>query len=396
MIRFLLLSALALGALGPAAVPAAAKYAHILIDAGTGKTLDALNADTRNYPASLTKMMTLFMTFEALRDGRLKPSQKLRVSHRAQSRPPSRLGLRAGQTISVRNAVSALVVKSANDAATVVAEALGGTERKFALQMTRRARALGMRSTTFRNASGLPNRGQLSTARDMATLGRRILRDFPDMYDGFSRRSWTWRGRTYRNHNRLLGSYRGADGIKTGYIRASGYNLVASAERDGRRLIAVVFGGRTSKSRNRIVARLLDRGFAPAGPAAANSPPGTRSARSAVPAPRPRVLPEPRRPAAAGKVRLAHAPGRIRSWTVQVGAFRNYADARRMLDRAVRRVPSLAGGKFKIVTRASRSRRGKLYQPRLVMASQSKARDSCRVLKRRKVDCLVIWMGPRR
>lgn len=396
MFRFLLLSTLAIGALGAAVVPAAAKYAHILIDAGTGRTLDALNADTRNYPASLTKIMTLYMTFEALRDGRLRPSQKLRVSHRAQSRPPSRLGLRAGQTIAVRDAVSAMVVKSANDVATVLAEALGDTERKFARQMTRRARTLGMRNTTFRNASGLPNRGQLSTARDMAILGRRMLRDFPDRYGEFSRRSWTWRGRTYRNHNRLLGAYRGADGIKTGYIRASGFNLVASAERGGHRLIAVVFGGRTSKIRNRIVARLLNRGFGPAALAATKFPPERRNLRVPAPAPRPPASPGSRTRSAAGGAGLSHAPGRIRSWTVQVGAFHSYGEARRMLDSAVRKVPSLAGGRFKIVTRTNRPRRGKLYQPRLVMASKSKARDSCRVLKRRKIDCLVIWMGPKR
>ena len=410
MIRFLFLSALAVLPLVSLPGPAAAKYASIVIEADTGRVLHSVNADTRNYPASLTKMMTLFMTFEALRAKRITLSQKLRVSRRAQNRPPSKLGLRAGQRITVRDAISALVVKSANDVATVVAEALGGTERKFARQMTRRARQLGMRNTTFTNASGLPSRAQLSTARDMAILSRKLMKTFPRMYGHFSRASWTWRGRTYRNHNRLLRSYSGMDGIKTGYTRASGFNLAASAERGGRRLIAVVFGGRTSKSRNRIVARLLNRGFSPAETRKAAAIAERRRAGVAASARRAALTPKPAAPgrkiAAAGAAMAAPvfrpAPvrnreaGAVRAWTVQVGAYSRRSDARNMIGRAVQKVPSLAGREYKIVSQKRKTRRGgRIYKARLVMASKSSARDSCRLLKRRKIDCLVVWMSSR-
>ena len=244
-----------------AAAPAQAKYASVVIDAETGEILHARNSKTRNYPASLVKMMTLYMVFDALETGKLKLNQRLRVSRRAAGMPPSKLGLRRGQTIRVKDAILALVTKSANDVAVVVAEAIGRTESQFAQKMTKRARQLGMKRTTFRNASGLPNRRQLSTARDMATLARALMRDFPEYYHFFSTKSFKYRGRTYRNHNRLLRTYKGADGIKTGYIRASGYNLVASGVRNGRRVIAVVFGGKTARSRNRHTATLLDRGF---------------------------------------------------------------------------------------------------------------------------------------
>ena len=207
--------------------------------------------------------MTLYMTFEALKDGSLLIHQKLPVSKRvAAGRSPSKLGLRRGERITVNNAIKALITKSANDVATVLAEAMGGTERKFAVLMTERARALGMRNTTFKNASGLPNRRPAdAAAEDMATLARAVLNQHPDMYHHFSRQTFKYNGRTYRSHNRLMRRYKGMDGIKTGYIRASGFNLVASAKRSGKRVIAIVFGGKTSKSRDRPVARLLDRGF---------------------------------------------------------------------------------------------------------------------------------------
>ncbi len=241
--------------------PAQAKYASIVIDAESGEVLYAKNSNTRNHPASLVKMMTLYMVFDALEKRKLKLNQGLRVSRRAAGMPPSKLGLRRGQTIRVKEAILALVTKSANDVAVVVAEAIGGTESQFAQKMTKKARQLGMKRTTFRNASGLPNRRQLSTARDMATLAKALIRDFPQYYHYFGTKKFKFRGRTYRNHNKLLRTYAGADGIKTGYIRASGYNLVASSVRNGRRVIAVVFGGKTSRSRNRHTATLLDRGF---------------------------------------------------------------------------------------------------------------------------------------
>ena len=243
------------------AEPAQARYASIVIDGETGEVLRSRNADTRRYPASLTKMMTLYLLFEAIDEGRFSLVSELNVSKRAAGQPPSKLGLRAGSTISVEDAISALVVKSANDIAVVVAEALGGTEVEFARMMTSKAQALGMSRTSFRNASGLPNRRQRSTARDMAQLARALMRDFPHRYHYFDDQRFRYRGRVHRSPNRLLGSYRGMDGIKTGYIRASGFNLAASAERDGRRVIAVVFGGKSARSRNRHMANLLDLGF---------------------------------------------------------------------------------------------------------------------------------------
>ncbi len=265
-----------------AAEPAQARYASIVIDADTGDVLRSRNADVRRYPASLTKMMTLYMLFEAIDNGRLGLGSKMTVSKRAARQPASKLGVAAGSTVTVEQAIRALVVKSANDVAVVVAETLGGTERKFAEKMTAKARALGMSRTTFRNASGLPNRAQRSTARDMARLARALMRDFPHRYHYFDDRRFRYAGKNHRSPNRLLGQYRGLDGIKTGYIRASGFNLVASAERDGRRIIAVVFGGKTSRSRNNHMVNLLDLGFTRL---AERRPPSSRLLVAGVPRP---------------------------------------------------------------------------------------------------------------
>ncbi|MDJ0896615.1 MAG: D-alanyl-D-alanine carboxypeptidase family protein, partial [Alphaproteobacteria bacterium] len=247
--------------LGLNAPAEARRYASIVVDADTGEILWQRNSDRRVYPASLTKMMTLYMLFEEMQRGRFTLDTKLATSPRAAGQPASKLGLRRGQTITVRQAIQALSVKSANDVATVVAEAISGTEWEFARAMTQRARLLGMRHTTFRNASGLPHKSQRTTAHDMAILARSLMRDFPQHYKFFSERSFRYRGRTYRTHNRMLGRYKGMDGLKTGYTRSSGYNLAASAMRDGRRLIGIVIGGRTSASRNAEMKRLLDAGF---------------------------------------------------------------------------------------------------------------------------------------
>ena len=220
------LAALVLTALLAAAPkPALAKYAALVMDVESGEVLFSRNADTRRHPASLTKIMTLYLLFEALENGKVTMNTPLKVSKRAAGQPASKLGLRRGKTIRVEVAIKALVVKSANDVATVVAEALGGTEAGFARMMTEKAKALGMKRTQFRNASGLPNRRQLSTARDMARLGIAVQRDFPKYYAYFRTNRFKWGGRTYRSHNRLLGNYKGTDGVKTGYIRAAGSNL---------------------------------------------------------------------------------------------------------------------------------------------------------------------------
>ncbi len=393
MIRFFSATFLWLVLVLSLSAPAVGKYASIVVDHHTGRVIHSVNADTRNYPASLTKIMTLFMTFEALRDGRLKPDQKLPVSYTAQNRSPSKLGLRKGQKIRVRDCVYALITKSANDAATVLAEAMGGTERKFARKMTRRARQLGMRNTTFRNASGLPNRGQLSTARDMSILARALLRSFPEEYRKFSRKHWKYKGRTYRNHNRLLASYGGADGIKTGYIRASGFNLVASAERKGRRIIVVVFGGKTSGSRDRIVTRLLNKGFATTSGQPANEKKTVQvAALRAKPDVNNSRKTDTRKPA---QRRTSSAGGA--GWAIQVGVYYQYADARRAVQRATRSVPGLRTAGHDIVTQKSKSRRhSNMYKARLRAATRASATSHCRALERRGINCMVLRTNPAR
>lgn len=243
-------------------VATAAPYAALVVDARSGKVLHSSNADQRLHPASLTKMMTLYIAFEAVENGEISLDTKVRISRNAAAEPPSKLGLQSGQRIALRYLIRAAAVKSANDAATAIGEALEGSEAAFARRMTRTAKALGMSNTTFKNAHGLTESGHMSTARDMTTLGRHVLYDYPEYYNLFSRRS-TYAGfKTVNNTNRrLLAAYRGADGIKTGYTRAAGFNLVASAERGNKRVIATVFGGRSTATRNARVAELLDLGF---------------------------------------------------------------------------------------------------------------------------------------
>lgn len=239
----------------------AAAYADYVIDVRTGEVLHQENADTRLHPASLTKMMTLYMLFEALERGEIGLEDRLTASRFASRQPPSRLGVRRGDTLTVEQAINALVVQSANDVAVMVAERLGGTEAGFAEQMTRRARQLGMEHTRFMNASGLPNPRIRTTARDMATLSIAIWRDFPQYYHVFQTPSNSWRGREARNHNRLLGAVEGVDGIKTGYTRASGFNLATAAVRDGRRVVAVVLGGSSAAARDAQVAYLIEGAY---------------------------------------------------------------------------------------------------------------------------------------
>ncbi len=239
-----------------------APYAAMVMDARTGEILHSRNADTQLHPASLTKMMTLYIAFEAVERGEISLDKQVTISRNAASEPPSKLGLRAGQKIALRYLIRASAVKSANDAATAIGEAISGSEAAFARRMNRTAKALGMTRTTFKNAHGLTENGHLSTARDMTILGRHVLYDYPQYYNLFSRASANTTVKTvYNTNRRLLASYRGADGIKTGYTRAAGFNLVASAQRGNERVIATVFGGNSSASRNAQVAKLLDMGF---------------------------------------------------------------------------------------------------------------------------------------
>jgi len=240
-----------------APVHANEKYAAIVIDATTGKTLFASSADEERFPASLTKMMTLYMTFEALEAGRLKTSTRVTFSKNAAAEPPTKLGVKAGGSVTVETAILSLVTKSANDSSTALAELLGGSEAGFARLMTAKARELGMKNTVFRNAHGLPNPQQHSTARDLATLGIALREHFPQYYSYFSTRSFQYGKQRLNNHNRLLGRVKGVDGIKTGYTRASGFNLVSSVQDGNRSIVAVVMGGKSGASRDNHMAQLI-------------------------------------------------------------------------------------------------------------------------------------------
>ena len=245
----------------PRFVTTESKYAAIVMDASTGEVLYEKNPDAQRYPASISKIMTLYLTFEALSTGRLRLNDQLVVSEPAANMAPSRLGLRPGETISVDDAMHAVAVKSANDMAVALAERIGGSESRFAALMTLRAQELGMNNTHYVNASGLPDVRQISSARDIATLSRAVMRDYPQYYSYFSIKHLDWHGQTINNHNGLLLKMQGVDGLKTGFINASGFNLAASAVRDNRRLIAVVLGGNSTAARDAHVEDLLDTGF---------------------------------------------------------------------------------------------------------------------------------------
>ena len=263
VLRVSILSVVAAVATGsvPAAVHAAPQFAALTIDARNGKVLFGKDIDGIRHPASLTKMMTLYVLFQDLNAGKLSLNSPITVSRRCTGMAPSKLGVKAGASITAVTATRALVVKSANDIACAVAETLAGSESAFAKRMTSTARSLGMSKTTFLNASGLPNPGQVTTARDMATLGLRLMRDFPQYYPYFRTRSFVYQGRTIKGHNKLLGTYEGTDGIKTGYINASGFNLVSSVRRGDKRLVGVVLGGKTGASRDAYMKQMLSKYF---------------------------------------------------------------------------------------------------------------------------------------
>lgn len=387
--------------------PATAGYASYIVDAETGRVIHAVGADDQNHPASLTKMMTLYMVFEALDAGRLKLTTPVPVSQRAASQAPSRLGLAPGQSLSVENAILALVTKSANDIACALAEAIGGSEVRFAQMMTDTAHRIGMPKTQFRNASGLPNSGQITTAHDMATLARALIRTYPQYYHYFSTKDFQYGEQRIPTHNRLLLSYQGADGLKTGYIAASGFNLVTSAKRDGRRLIGVVLGGNTARWRDQHMADLLDASFAQI----AGEPP---PARARVRAPQNDVkaaVAKAKKGKANAKGKKRHEgtqakekakakkprpdaaapgerPGKVadgRAWAVQVGAFqtaRQAEAAAKLAGTAVR------GQKPTPDIRSSRSQGQTVYRARLAGLTEAEARAIC--AKRQRDACRVL------
>ncbi len=366
----------ALFAVALAAAPAHAqigseRYSSIVIEAATGNVLFTASADERRHPASLTKMMTLYMVFEALRDRRITLNQPVRISAHAASQSPTKLGLVPGARITVEEAILGLVTKSANDAAAAIGEMLGGGENRFAQMMTLRARALGMTRTTFRNASGLPDPEQVTTARDMSLLGRRLIQDFPVEYRYFATPSFRFRGRVFFNHDRMLESYPGTDGIKTGYIDASGYNLVSSAVRGNVRLIGVVMGASRAGERDHHMIGLLDQGFS----------------RLDVPL-APRAAPPPR---IAGLMASAGAAATVKArqvasrWSVQVGSFGSQ-DAARQAAFQARRLADAGEARVESVVVKRRT----TWRAQVTGLTPAEATSACAALARRKQACVLI------
>jgi len=369
-----------------------AKYASFIINENTKRIYHNANADTRNYPASLTKIMTLYLVFDALKSKKISMNSKFKVSKRATKQPPSKLNLSAGSNITVKNAILALVTKSANDVATVIAENLGKSERNFARLMTRKAKKLGMTRTTFRNASGLPNRGQLSTARDMATLGIAIRKNHPKFFKLFKTKSFIYKGIKYTNHNNLLGSYSGTDGIKTGYTNASGFNLVASVERNGQRIIGVVFGGKKARSRDKHMVTLLNKYFK-----TSLSKPLVRIAKpSELPKTRPKIV------LAEKNIKNFRIPRKIinniipnnieEDWFIQIGAFKNRLNAHKAARNARNVVPeqlgNLPASLSKITKSSTNNNLQYLWRVRFVELAENQARSVCAELWTSGLSCI--------
>jgi D-alanyl-D-alanine carboxypeptidase len=382
-------ASMALG--GLIAERAEAGYAAIVVDQATGEILHERNADEQNYPASLTKMMTLYMVFTAMKNGRLRLETKLKVSVNAAAQPPSRLGLEPGGRIKVEDAILALVTKSANDVAVVVAEALAGSEERFAEVMTKRARKLGMKDTTFRNASGLPDMDQVTSARDLARLAIALKRDFPKYYKYFATESFDYDGRRLNSHNHLLGNYEGADGLKTGYIRASGYNLVASAERDGKRLVAVVLGGDSIGQRDQQVIRLLDSGFSLA-PEPADL---TVSARAPIDDEQ-TMLTRAKKTLQEFQVARSVQGGKAggaSDFAIQVGTYETKKAARNAVAKAAKKLGPLVSDASREVS-AVKTKRGKtVYRAVLAGMSKAEAQKACKKVARAKIPCAVVAAG---
>ena len=426
------------------AAPGGPIYEAIVVDAETGQVLRQLNPDAVTYPASLTKMMTLYLTFEAINQGRLRIDQYVQVSAMAAAHAPSKLGFEPGEWVMVRDLVLGVVTKSANDAAAVLAETLGGTEANFAGMMNQKAQQLGMTRSHYSNASGLPDPEQLTTARDIARLALALYHDFPREYRYFSVKQFDFQGQLVNGHDHILDWYPGADGIKTGFTVASGYNLATSAVQNGRRLIGVVLGGRSVRSRDKSMGQLLDLGFADLGrqqpvmvaqnqtPAAtaAAAPAGTQaqpsfaamaSASMATPA----TAAAPVQQAAAEPATISDAPPQHsvpatiasvanaavshlapvsraeaapasaepnEGWAVQMGAYRGQAAAERVA-REVTRLGVARGKQAQILPPAGSER---LYRARLVYFTAQGARTACAELhKQQHIECSVVPAGVR-
>ncbi len=404
----------------------------IVVDAETGEVLSGSNADAVTYPASLTKMMTLYLLFDALDKGTIKLGDRLTFSQNAASEAATNMNVSAGDTMTIETAILAMVVRSANDVSTAVGEHLGGTETAFARMMSAKARQLGMNKTIYRNANGLPNPGQRTTARDQATLGVALLRDHPKYYGYFSRNSFIYRGHTYGGHNRVMKKFAGADGIKTGYIRASGFNLVSSAERNGRRLVGVVLGGTSAPIRDKKMVALLTDGFkikrgtgdmliakAPGSgvparltPAVAANDTGSRDidavvASTLVPTPKPNSKQDDSLGTAIATMASVSLAPTVTSpdsqspdsqsvanvWSsdknqfgIQVGAYSKFKPAQKAAERATKTVPALLADARIVIDRSNSD----IYRARVFGLSKADADSACKKLKAKQTDCLVV------
>lgn len=375
----------------------------IVIDADTGSVISEFKADASHYPASLTKMMTLYLIFEALEKHRIRPETEFTVSAHAAGMSPTKLGLQPGETIAVRDIILGLVTQSANDAAVVAAEGLAGSEELFAQRMNAKAHALGMSRTEFYNASGLPDPRQVTTARDLARLARALYRDFPGQYRNFATQEFMFRGAVYTNHNHLMERFAGMDGIKTGYIRASGFNLAASAVRNNQRLIGVVMGGESSRARDDKMAALLNAGFGQsaedpiAALADATDAMEARSfsdrARQALRHLSPvssaeAAVPQVRKPTHASHSGQTDGD----AWGIQVGAFAQRAGATRAAQEALGALP-WAKGKTIAVQAPGAGEKSRLYRARIVGFTEKDADRACQTLHRKRAACNVVGPG---
>ena len=341
-----------------------AKKAAIVIDFDTNEVLFEKNADTKNYPASLTKMMTLYIVFDYIHKNKLSYNDEMVVSATAASRSPSKLYLEQGTTIKVKDAINALIIKSANDVATVISEKISGSEREFAKLMTSYARNLGMNNTTFKNASGLPNRAQLTTARDISKLSFSLINNFPEEYKLFSKTSFSWKGKVYKTHNKLMLNYDGADGIKTGYIKASGFQLAFSAVRDDKRLIGVYFGGDTGKQRNERLKLYMDNSFK------------KLNKSKAIVKQNKKIL------------KNENKISKNNKYSIVVGTFKYRKNAEKHLSLIKKKYPKTTSDKEAIVS-LIKSNGKQLYESRFQYFSKKDANIACKRLKKFGRDCFI-------
>jgi D-alanyl-D-alanine carboxypeptidase len=376
-------------------------YAAIVIDADTGYVWHEENADSIVHPASLTKIMACLILFEALEQKKIKLNSRMPISTTAANQAPCKLGLKPGKTLLVMEALIGMVTKSANDAAVVVSEYLGGTTEQFVKLMNAKARSLGMKDTVFKNPTGLPNKEQVTSARDMAILSRALLQKFPHHYRYFKTRAFTYNGQVHKNHNHLLGKVPGVDGIKTGFVAASGFNLAASAKRNGKRLIAVVMGGKSIASRDKRVAELLEQGFYMAfsgkpvqqsvyvAQNTKNLSQGSKSLRKeeTLPPVKKALLNSHSLFTSAHASDFSLKESRPKNWLVQVGAYKQAKLATSKINQVIKKYHLVEGKPAVAVTKR---RHKKIFQARVVNLTQKQAQQTCQVLHKKGEQCIAL------